>query len=142
MEGYNCSSNCKGTCIIEVILSIIAGVVTGVLFSNGTLTALSGYIGVALIVSAIGLAILLASLFAANLLNNCNSFKKCICKIATCLLIAGLGGILAGAIAVILNLAVVGIATILAVAFTTFFFVWTLLSILSLMWCLIKETCK
>ena len=142
MECYNCSDNGKGICIIEVIISIIAGVLVGVLFSNSVITALTGFVAVALIVSAIGLAILLGSLAISSVSGACNEFKKCICKNGTCLLVASLGGLIAGTVAVILNIAVVSIATTLAIAFTTFFFVWVILSIFSLILCLIKETCR
>ena len=150
MEGYNCSYGCKGTCIIEVIISswmeeVIwkkIGVIVGVLFANSVITAVTGFIVIALIIFAITLFILLASLFTANLLDECNPFRKCICKIGTCLLVSSLGGLIAGTIAVILNLTVVAIASILAVAFTAFFFIWAILSILSLVLCLIKETCR
>ncbi len=142
MEYYNCSCGGKLTCVVEVIISIIIGIVVGVLFANSIITTLAGFIIISLIVSAIGLAILIGSLAVANLLGECNSYKKCICKIGTCLLFASLGGLIVGTIAVILNLAVVGIASILAVGFTAFFFVWVILSIFSLALCLIKETCR
>ena len=71
MEYYNCSYGGKLACIIEVIISIIIGVIVGVLFANSIITALSGFIGIALIVSAIGLAVLIGSLFAGNLLDDC-----------------------------------------------------------------------
>ena len=142
MEGYNCSYGCKGSCIIELVLSIIAGVVVGILFANEIITASIGFVIVSLIIAALGLATLLGSLFSANLLNNCNSFKKCICKNATCLLVAGIGGLIAGTIALFVDLATAAIASILVVAFITFFFIWTILSIFSLILCLIKETCK
>ena len=142
MECYNCSYGGRGICIIEVIISIIVGVVVGILFANGVITALTGFIGVALVISVIGIAILIGSLFASNLLDECNSFRKCICKVGTCLLVASLGGLIAGAIAVILDITAVAIASILAVGFTAFFFIWIILSIFSLILCLIKETCR
>ena len=141
MEGYKCSCECKGTCVVEVIISIIVGIVAGILFSSEIITTVTGLIIIALITSAVGLAVLLGSIFAANLLENC-VFKKCICKKAICLLVSILGTLILGTVALLVTLTASAIASILIVALTVFFFIWTVLSIFTLLFCLIKETCN
>lgn len=141
MEEYNCQEKCKGYCVIEVIISIIIGIVVGVLFANGFIPITLNFIKIALVVSAIGMAILGGSLFAARVERGSNVFAKCICKINICLVVSSIGTLLAGTVASATGVATASIVSILAVALTAFFFIWTILSILSLFLCLIQKTC-
>ncbi len=138
MENCNCSkgTNIVGS-ILEVIISIILAVVVGVLFSNGVITTLTNFVIIALVTSVISLLILISSLYIANIIEGCQ-IKKCTNRINTSLLVSSIGGIIVGAIALTISIATATIASILAVSFVTFFFIWNLLSIISLILCLSK----
>ena len=131
----------KGGCLIEVIISIIVGVIFGILFSNGLIPVALNFIKIALILSAMGMVILGATLFAANFIKGRNEFRKCFCRINICLLISTIGTFLAGTAAATIGLTITSTISVLAVALTMFFFIWLVLSVISLFLCLIKETC-
>ena len=138
MENCGCSkgTNIVGS-ILEVIISIILAVVVGVLFSNGVITTLTSFVIIGLITSAISLLILISSLYFSNIVETC-SIKRCTNRVSTSLLVSSIGGIIAGAIALTISIATATVASILAISFVTFFFIWNLLSIISLILCLSK----
>ncbi len=142
MENCNCpKENSIGRIILEVIISIIIGVIVGVLFSTGVITTLTNFVIIALVTSAISLLILISSLYIANIVDWCN-IKRCVGGISISLLVSSIGGIIAGVIGLTISIATATVASILVIAFTAFFFVWNLLSIISLVLCLAKETHK
>lgn len=142
MGNCNIGKQCTAGCVLEVIISIIIGVVVGILFANGLIPVTLNFIKIALVVSAIAMAMLGGSLFAANIIQDeKNAFKKCICKVNICLLVSALGTLIAATIAATAGLTTSFIVSILAVAFTAFFFSWVILSIGSLILCLIRKTC-
>lgn len=139
----NCyDKGCKNSCIIEVIFSILVGVIVGYLFSVSLVPVALNFIKVALVASAMGIYVLGASIFAANALKHCNIFRKCLCRINICLLVSAIGTLIAGTFTATAGLVTTSIASILGVGFTVFFFVWLILSMISLFSCLIKSTCK
>lgn len=142
MENCDCSKNNNGYCILEVIISIIIGIAVGIVFSLGLLTNALSFIIIALIAAGITILILGGSLFAANLLDKCNNFEKCICNVNICLLISTIGTLLAGTVSIAVGFVITSVVSILAVAITAFFFIWMILSLINLISCLMKRTCK
>ena len=142
MEDYACKKTCKASCIIEVLISIILGVVTGIVFSRGLIASVFNFSVVALVATAIAIVIFVGMLFASKVLCKYNSFEKCICKIGPCLLTAIIGTIIFGTVTLSIEIVVTSVISILSVGFTAFFFIWMILSIISLIWCIIKDTCN
>lgn len=142
MEDYACKKTCKASCIVEVLISIILGVVTGIVFSRGLIASVFNFSVVALVATAIAIVIFVGMLFASKVLCKYNSFEKCICKIGACLLTAIIGTIIFGTVTLSIEIIVTSVISILSVGFTAFFFIWMILSIISLIWCIIKDICN
>ena len=143
MEDYGCRKNGLSTCeVIGLVLGIIAGVAVGILFSLGLIPSTISFIIIALITSAVVLAILIFSLFGANAIKGCSAFYKCICKHAGFVLTGAIGTLLAGTIALTAGLTVTALISIIFVALTVFFFVIMITSIICLYSCIIKQICR
>ena len=142
MEEYTCRRLCKGTCIIEVLISIVIGIVAGVVFSNGLLAAVTTFAIVTLIGAAVISIIFTLLILGAKAFGKCNGFESCICKTGGCLLASIIGTLLAGIAILIIEISTGSIASILSVGFSAFFFVWMVLSIVSLIGCLIRDICN
>ena len=139
--GYkkNCITGCN---ILVILISIIIGVIVGVLFSMGLITSTLNFIIIALIASAVSIATLVGSLFSANTVKGYNVFTKCICLNGICVLISTIGTFLASTIAATIGLVITSIPSILFVGLSAFFFVWMIISVVSLISCVIREICK
>ena len=143
MEECICMKNdCKTTCVLEVVLSILLGIIFGILFAIGVIPIVVNFIRIALVMSVLSMAILGGTLFASNLLKRCNVFEKCLCRINKCLLVSVFGTFLTATAAAIIGVTVISTLSIIVVALTMFFFIWMILSDISLFNCLIKGTCK
>lgn len=142
MEEYTCRRFCKGTCIIEVLISIVIGIIAGIVFTNGLLVTVTTFAIVALVGAAVISLIFTLLILGAKALGKCNGFERCICKIGGCLLASIVGTLIVGIILLIIEISTGSIASILSVGFSAFFFVWMVLSTVSLIGCLIRDICN
>lgn len=142
MEEYTCRRFCKGTCIIEVLISIVIGIIAGIVFTNGLLVTVTTFAIVALVGTAVISLIFTLLILGAKAFGKCNGFERCICKIGGCLLASIVGTLIVGIILLIIEISTGSIASILSVGFSAFFFVWMVLSTVSLIGCLIRDICN
>ena len=142
MEEYTCRRFCKGTCIIEVLISIVIGIIAGIVFTNGLLVTVTTFAIVALVGTAVISLIFTLLILGAKAFGKCNGFERCICKIGGCLLASIVGTLIVGIILLIIEISTGSIASILSVGFSAFFFVWMVLSTVSLIGCLIRDSCN
>lgn len=142
MEEYTCRRFCKGTCIIEVLISIVIGIIAGIVFTNGLLVTATTFAIVALVGAAVISLIFTLLILGAKAFGKCNGFERCICKIGGCLLASIVGTLIVGIILLIIEISTGSIASILSVGFSAFFFVWMVLSTVSLIGCLIRDICN
>ena len=142
MEEYTCRRFCKGTCIIEVLISIVIGIIAGIVFTNGLLVTVTTFAIVALVGTAVISLIFTLLILGAKAFGKCNGFERCICKIGGCLLASIVGTLIVGIILLIIEISTGSIASILSVGFSAFFFVWMVLSTVSLIGCLLRDICN
>lgn len=142
MEEYSCRKSCKGICIIEILISIVVGIVAGVVFTNELLGSITAFAIIALIATGVISIIFTLLILGAKAFGKCNGFERCICKTGGCLLASIIGTLLAGTVILIIEVSTASIVSILSVGFTAFFFVWMILSIVSLIGCLIRDICN
>ena len=81
-------------------------------------------------------------ILGTKVLGKCNGFEKCICKTGGCLLASIIGTLIAGIAILIVEISTGSIVSILSVGFAAFFFVWMILSTVSLIGCLIRDICN
>lgn len=142
MEEYTCKRLCKGTCIIEILISIVIGIIAGIVFTNELLATVVTFANVALVAAAVISIIFTLLILGAKTFGKCNGFDRCICKIGGCLLASIIGTLFSGIVILIIEISTGTIASILSVGFSAFFFVWMVLSIVSLIGCLIRDICN
>ena len=142
MEEYTCRRTCRGTCIAEVLISIAVGIIAGIVFTNGLLTTVVTFANVALVAAAVISIIFTLLILGAKAFGKCSEFDRFMCKTGGCLLAAIIGTIVAGIALLIIEISTGSIASILSVGFSAFFFVWMVLSIVSLIGCLIRDICN
>ena len=142
MEEYTCRRLCKGTCIIEVLISIAVGIIAGIVFTNELLATVVTFANVALVAAAVISIIFTLLILGTKVLGKCNGFEKCICKTGGCLLASIIGTLIAGIAILIIEISTGSIVSILSVGFAAFFFVWMVLSIVSLIGCLMRDICN
>ena len=143
MEEYTCKRLCKGTCIIEILISIVIGIIAGIVFTNELLATVTTFAIIALVGTAVISLIFTLLILGTKVLGKCNGFEKCICKTGGCLLASIIGTLIAGiAILLIIEISAGSIVSILSVGFAAFFFVWMILSTVSLIGCLIRDICN
>lgn len=142
MEEYTCRRFCKGTCIIEVLISIVIGIIAGIVFTNGVLATVTTFAIIALVGTAVISLIFTLLILGTKVFGKCNGFEKCICKTGGCLLASIIGTLIAGIAILIIEISTGSIVSILSVGFAAFFFVWMVLSIVSLIGCLMRDICN
>ena len=143
MENCGCRKNGLTVCaFVGIILSLIAGVAVGILFSFGLIPITLNFITIALIMSVISLAVLIFSLYTANLAKGNNAFYRCICKFAKLLLAGSIGTFLATTISAIIGVTVITIVATIFVALSAFFFVLMITALIWLILCIIEHTCR
>lgn len=130
----NCIANCE---IIGFTVSTIVGIIIGYLFAVGLIPITINLITIALFMSVIGLAILVATLLFTNRIN-----YECICKISKLLLIGSIGTLISTTISAILGVTIISLIASIFVGLSAFFFVLMIISIICLINCIIKELCK
>lgn len=141
MEDCGCrNENINSYQIASIIISIGIGIAVGILFFLGLIPIVLNLIIIALITSVIALAIVLFSLFAANILRGINPFRKCTCSFARITLAGAFGTFLAATISTIVGVTEFSIVANIFVALTAFFFVLMILSLIGLYNCLIEQT--
>lgn len=142
MEYCEYKKNEKVTCqILGIIFGIIIGVATGILFSLDLIPLTLNFIIIALIMSVISLAIILGSLFTANITEECNAFNRCICKFAQFGLVGSIGTLLSTTIALTIGVTISSLIAAIFVGLSALFFVIMIIAITFLLDCLIKKTC-
>ena len=127
---------------IGVLFGIIAGIGVGILFSLNLIPITLNFITIAIIMSVVSVAILLGTLFTANITKGSGSFYRCICKYGKLLLTGAIGTFLATTISLIIGVTVVTTVATVFVALSALFFVIMIIAIVSLISCIIKQTCK
>lgn len=142
MEEYTCRRTCRGTCIAEVLISIAVGIIAGIVFTNGLLASVTNFAIIALIATGVVSIIFTLLILGAKAFGKCNGFERCICKLGSCVLASIIGTLLVGTALLIIQISVEAIVSILGVGFLAFFFVWMVLSIVSLVGCLIRDICR
>ena len=138
MDGYNCPKVEKGFCTVSIIIAIIIGVIVGILFTSGAILDVAIFAGISLALAGISLLIQTKVLTTNSIAGKCNELERCVRTNNLCLLISTIGTVILGAGLLSATLVVTEIISILLVGFTAFFAVWMLLSIASLLYCLIK----
>ena len=142
MEEYTCKRLCKGTCIIEILISIVIGIIAGIVFTNELLATVTTFAIIALVGTAVISLIFTLLILGTKVLGKCNGFEKCIRKTGGCLLASIIGTLIAGIAILIVEISTGSIVSILSVGFAAFFFVWMILSTVSLIGCLIRDICN
>lgn len=140
-----CGCKCKGgfgSCLLGVILGVIAATAVGILFSFGLIPITLNFIIIALVTSVVSLGVLLGTLYAVKINNGYDCATKCVCSSGKCILLGSIGTFLATTLALTVGVATATIAAIIFVTLAAFFFVVMLVSVVSLISCLIKETCR
>ena len=141
MEEYTCRRLCKVSCIVEILISIVIGIIAGVVFTNGLLVSVTNFAIIALISTAVSIISFTLLLLGAKAFGKCNGLERCVCKTGGCLLASIIGTLVASIVILIMEISTGSIVSILSVGFAAFFFVWMVLSIVSLIGCLIKNIC-
>lgn len=139
MGECKCSYRCN---CVTIIISILIGVAAGIIFAITQIPVIVIFSLISLIGSVVSLAFLLTSLGIANLGREANAFSKCICSEGKCILIGSIGTLVTSILSLIIGAAGGIIFSTLLFGLNVFFFVWTLISILSFIWCLINKTCR
>lgn len=143
MRNCGCKSFCSIGCdISSFIISIIVGIIVGVVFSLGLIPSTITLLIIAIATSAVALGVLVATLIAANNENGCNRISRCICSNGKCVLIGIIGTFLATAIALIIGVAAVTTVAAVFVGIAALFFVFLIINLFSMLFCIINENCK
>ena len=138
MEGYNCPKVDKGFCAVSIIIAIIIGIIVGILFTSEAIVDVAVLTGISLVLAVISLLIQAKVLTTNSIAGKCNELERCVRTNNLCLLISTIGTIILGTGLLSVALVTTEIISILLVGFTAFFAIWMLLSIASLLYCLIK----
>ena len=86
---------------------------------------------------------IIANMFTGVDVNNgYDCATKCVCSSGKCILLGSIGTFLSTTLALTVGVATATIAAIIFVTLAAFFFVVMLVSVVSLISCLIKETCR
>lgn len=143
MNECGCTKNYGSGCgILGAVISIIVGIAVGILFALGLIPFITVFIAIAIIFSVISLGILLVSLIGANVTKSYNAFDKCICSTGKNVLLAAIGTLLVTTVALVTGVVAVSILSIILVSISTFLFVWLVILITKLLWCVIDKTCR
>ena len=135
----NCMTGCE---LIGLTVSTILGIAVGYLFAVGLIPVTINFIRIALVMSVIGLAILIVSLFSASKISACREFYGCICQSSKLLLAGSVGTLLTTTIASILGVGIISLLTSIVVGLSAFFFILMMISIICIVSCIIKELCQ
>ena len=130
-----CECRC-GRCIIPTIIGIVFGIITGVLVNTGVIT---NFLPIAWIAFGIGLlAIVLLILIA---LFSEDEATECGCENGKCLAIGAIGTVFLAIVILAVSAITTGVAAAVLFGILGFFFIFTWVSVLQLLLCLIEAVC-
>ncbi len=130
-----CECRC-GRCIIPTIIGIVFGIITGVLVNTGVIT---NFLPIAWIAFGIGLlAIVLLILIA---LFSEDEATECVCENGKCLAIGAIGTVFLAIVILAVSAITTGVAAAVLFGILGFFFIFTWVSLLQLLLCLVEATC-
>ena len=130
-----CECRC-GRCIIPTIIGIVFGIITGVLVNTGVIT---NFLSIAWIAFGIGLlAIVLLILIA---LFSEDEATECVCENGKCLAIGAIGTVFLAIVILAVSAITTGVAAAVLFGILGFFFIFTWVSLLQLLLCLVEATC-
>lgn len=130
-----CECRC-GRCIIPTIIGIVFGIITGVLVNTGVIATL---VPLAWIAFGIGLlAIVLLILIA---LFSEEDASECVCENGKCLAIGAIGTVFLAIVILAVSAIITGVTAAVLFGILGFFFIFTWVSLLQLLLCLIEAAC-
>ena len=130
-----CECRC-GRCIIPTIIGIVFGIITGVLVNTGVIT---NFLPIAWIAFGIGLlAIVLLILIA---LFSEDEATECVCENGKCLAIGAIGTVFLAIVILAVSAITIGVAAAVLFGILGFFFIFTWVSLLQLLLCLVEAAC-
>lgn len=130
-----CECRC-GRCIIPTIIGIVFGIITGVLVNTGVIATL---VPLAWIAFGIGLlAIVLLILIA---LFSEEDASECVCENGKCLAIGAIGTVFLAIVILAVSTIITGVTAAVLFGILGFFFIFTWVSLLQLLLCLIEAAC-
>lgn len=130
-----CECRC-GRCIIPTIIGIVFGIITGVLVNTGVIT---NFLPIAWIAFGIGLlAIVLLILIA---LFSEDEATECVCENGKCLAIGAIGTVFLAIVILAVSAITTGVAAAVLFGILGFFFIFTWVSLLQLLLCLVEVAC-
>ena len=130
-----CECRC-GRCIIPTIIGIVFGIITGVLVNTGVIT---NFLPIAWIAFGIGLlAIVLLILIA---LFSEDEATECVCENVKCLAIGAIGTVFLAIVILAVSAITTGVAAAVLFGILGFFFIFTWVSLLQLLLCLVEAAC-
>ncbi len=141
MRECGCQSNNCGCNIFAVIVSIIIGLITGFVFSIGLIPGAILFIIIALVFSVFSVGTVLFSAFVANVGKYTNSFYKCVCSYGKCVLIGAIGTFISTTVTITIGILIPILSAIL-VGISTVFFVFLVINVFSMIYCIIKNSCR
>ena len=130
-----CECRC-GRCIIPTIIGIVFGIITGVLVNTGVIATL---VPLAWIAFGIGLlAIVLLILIA---LFSEEDASECVCENGKCLAIGAIGTVFLAIVILAVSTIITGVTAAVLFGILGFFFIFTWVSLLQLLLCLVEAAC-
>ena len=130
-----CECGC-GRCILHTIIGIVFGIITGVLVNTGVIT---NFLPIAWIAFGIGLlAIVLLILIA---LFSEDEATECVCENGKCLAIGAIGTVFLAIVILAVSAITTGVAAAVLFGILGFFFIFTWVSLLQLLLCLVEAAC-
>ena len=130
-----CECRC-GRCIIPTIIGIVFGIITGVLVNTVVIT---NFLPIAWIAFGIGLlAIVLLILIA---LFSEDEATECVCENGKCLAIGAIGTVFLAIVILAVSAITTGVAAAVLFGILGFFFIFTWVSLLQLLLCLVEAAC-
>ena len=130
-----CECRC-GRCIIPTIIGIVFGIITGVLVNTGVIT---NFLPIAWIAFGIGLlAIVLLILIA---LFSEDEATECVCENGKCLAIGAIGTVFLAIVILAVSAITTRVAAAVLFGILGFFFIFTWVSLLQLLLCLVEAAC-
>ena len=126
-------------CCIGVIISLLVGVIVGVLYAFGLFTPLGAALWIVLGFAVLALLFVEAAVIFGAI--SCkNPISDCLCRGLCCLLTGIIGTIL---LVIILNSIAIAVTTavIILVGILAFFFTLTLISLIALIRCIVRDMC-
>lgn len=134
------NTSCKCGCgLIGAILGIVAGIIVAILFSLGLTPLILNGIWIAFGIGGLALLYIMILALFDGCNNGCQILEKCLIRNLKCLLIGIFGTILTTLILTVISLEITSLIVSIIVGLATFFLVFLVSSIISLLKCLIYK---